>query len=186
MNAANLFKKQISEDTLNVISKKSPINYRSVFKPPYKSQHLFTVIITLFLFLTIPLTVFVANQVRDDRSKAASGPAMLFEENFKKLDLKFAAKEQKLTLVNKVEDDTLPQPEIDKKEGISSKVVTFEVEQTNKIGQPIFNSSQDVTVKVNDKGQASAQDVYFSVQVQDEPGTVKIKLSDKKLLEVGI
>ena len=186
MNAADLFKNSTSDLKPHKILKRTANNYWTILKPPYKIQDFFTIGITFFLFLTIPLTVFVANQVRDNRSQAASGPIAVFEENFKKLDLKFAAKEQKLTLINKSEDDTLPRPEIDKKDGKNLKVVAFEVEQTNKIGQPIYTTSQEITIQVNDKGEAISQDIYFSIQVQDEPSTVKVKLSDKKLLEVGI
>lgn len=83
----------------------------------------------------------MVNQVRDNRGQAASGPIVLFEENFKKLDLKFTAKEQKLTLIKKVEDDTLPQPEIDKTEGRNIKVITFEV-----VAEVGTNSFTDSTV----------------------------------------
>lgn len=189
MDAANLFKKDQEEAD----KRKNYTPYLDAFRenwqknhPNYKLRDILSLVIIFGLFLTIPLTVFVANQVRDNRSRASSGPVAVFEENFKKLDLKFAAKEQTLTLIKKVEDDTLPQPEIDKKDGKNIKALTFEVVQTSKTGQPVHTSSQDVTIKVNNKGEASAQDVYFSVQVLDEPGTVTISLSGKKLLGVGI
>ena len=186
MHAADLFEKQVLYSKPHKILKHAANKYWIKVKPPYKTQDLFTIAITFFISLTIPITVFVANQVRDHRGQAASGQIAVFEENFKKLDLKFAAKEQKLTLIKKVDDDTLPQPEIDKKGEKNLKALTFEVKQTNKIGQPIFSSSQDVIVEVNGKGEALGKDVYFSVQVPDEQSTVTVILAGKKLLEVGI
>lgn len=186
MNAADLFKNQILDPKPNLLIKNKAVSFWAILKPPYKTLDLFTIGITLFLLITIPVTVLVANQVRDNRSKAASGPSAFFEDNFKKLNLKFVAKTQTLTLVNQVEDDTLPQPEVDKKDGKNTKIITFDIAQINKLSQPVFKTSRAVTIPVNDKGEALTADVYFSVQVQDVVGTATISLSGKKLLGVGI
>lgn len=171
-------KKKIKSKAVN--NKIYPFNFNKQF---------LQILAIVFLFLTIPMTVFVSLQYRDLRSKAAQNqkiPPVTQEENFKILTLNFSPQKETLSLTENKQDNSLPRPIQHKKASKASSVATFKVVQTNQWGQPVYTLYPDVEIPVNTRGKPVGGNVNFAVQVIGQAGKATFYLYDKKLLEVVV
>lgn len=149
-------------------------------------KNLLPLLFAFLIFLSVPLTVFVALNVRDNRSKAETVPYAVLEPGLKKIDLTFSPDNEKLSLKGKTKESRQPRKENPKKEKADTKVLSIKVEQFNEFDKSIYNFVQDVEVAVDKNGNFQKKDVNFSVDIPDKPGKTVFSLGDKVLLEVPL
>ncbi len=111
MNAADLFKQSVK-------------NYRKTINPPYTSPKEYLIIgVTLFLLLTIPVTIISVFQARDLGSKASTPQAKInsqkpafsfpdqilvkFKGGVSQTDIDYTLKQFGLTIASQVSDSNL-------------------------------------------------------------------------------
>lgn len=155
-------------------------------KIPKNRKDFFVLLSTVFIFASIPLTIFVALNIRDNRSRAQEVPYFVLEEPLKKLDLTYESKSEKLVLKSKTTESKLPRKSEKKLGKADTKVLAIKVEQLNQFGSPIQNFVHEVQVTVNNKGEIQNKGFDFSVELPDKPGKAIFSLGEKKLLEVGL
>ena len=153
---------------------------------PKQGKDLLVLLTTVFIFASIPLTIFVALNIRDSRSRAQEVPYYVLEEPLKKLNLTYESKSEKLVLRNKTTESRLPKKAEKKLGKGDSRVLAIKVEQLNQFGSPIQNFVHELQVTVNNKGEIQHKGFDFSVELPDKPGKAIFSLGDKKLLEVGL
>ncbi len=185
MNAADLFQSEIKKE-----GQEDKIKYNTEFlakfRRPVKSRNLLLILATLFIFITIPLTVFVSLTLRDYRDRAQFNLNIPVLDTFRKVDLAYIPKNNTLMIVANSIAASVPKKPKKSKATPATGVVTLQVNQLNKWGKPIYTFNQDVEIQVNSKGQPLNQTYPVTVELVNQSGRVQFSLGGKTLLEVGL